>query len=123
MCTEHPANTKHAFLKTGLCHLYTHVQANSLRKSVKLKAHVAQQVSLVGHSAGGQMCAMALLHRAKALSNRMKHHGSQSEVMPAEERMPANFIGQFSSRSYAGPSVLPEMLSVETPDGSQGHKK
>ncbi|DBB12228.1 TPA: hypothetical protein ACH3X3_006332 [Trebouxia sp. C0006] len=55
------------------------------------------QVSLLGHSAGGQMCAMALLHRAKALSKRTKlerrSNGHQQELAPAQDRMPARFIG------------------------------
>ncbi|KAL3141616.1 hypothetical protein ABBQ32_004856 [Trebouxia sp. C0010 RCD-2024] len=60
------------------------------------------QVSLVGHSAGAQMCAMALLHRAKALSKyKQSHEGSsksgqglaQDTQLPAHVRMPANFIG------------------------------
>jgi len=59
------------------------------------------QVSLLGHSAGGQMCAMALLHRAKALSKRTKlerrSNGHQQELAPAQDRMPARFIGSFSS--------------------------
>ncbi|DBA89826.1 TPA: hypothetical protein ACH3X2_004693 [Trebouxia sp. C0005] len=55
------------------------------------------QVSLLGHSAGGQMCAMALLHRAKALSKHTKperrSNGHQQDLTPAQERMPARFIG------------------------------
>ncbi|DBA84893.1 hypothetical protein WJX77_007852 [Trebouxia sp. C0004] len=55
------------------------------------------QVSLLGHSAGGQMCAMALLHRAKALSRHTKlerrSNGHQQDWAPAKERMPARFIG------------------------------
>ena len=62
---------------------------------------VPVQVSLLGHSAGGQMCAMALLHRAKALSKRTKlerrSNGHQQELAPAQDRMPARFIGSFSS--------------------------
>ena len=58
------------------------------------------QVSLLGHSAGGQMCAMALLHRAKALSKRTKvesrSNGHQQELAPAQDRMPARFIGSLS---------------------------
>ena len=62
-------------------------------------------MSLVGHSAGAQMCAMALLHRAKAVS-RYKHkqhsisNGQQASegmdgaaALPADMRMPARFIG------------------------------
>ena len=59
------------------------------------------QVSLLGHSAGGQMCAMALLHRAKALSKHTKperrSNGHQQDLTPAQERMPARFIGSLSS--------------------------
>lgn len=44
------------------------------------------------------MCAMALLHRAKALSKQRKHEGKASGheigLVPAEERMPAKFIGK-----------------------------
>ena len=64
---------------------------------------VSVQVSLLGHSAGGQMCAMALLHRAKALSKRTKlarrSNGHQQELAPAQDRMPARFIGSLSSHS------------------------
>jgi len=59
------------------------------------------QVSLLGHSAGGQICAMALLHRAKALSKHTKlerrSNGHQQDLAPAQERMPARFIGSLSS--------------------------
>lgn len=63
------------------------------------------QVSLVGHSAGAQMCAMALLHRAQGLrkhkqSQHSTHNprqsselGGQSDLVLAELRMPARFIG------------------------------
>ena len=50
------------------------------------------QVSLVGHSAGAQMCTMALLNRAKALS-RASQPGSQNMHEAEEERMPAKLIG------------------------------
>lgn len=67
------------------------------------KVRVPVQVSLLGHSAGGQMCAMALLHRAKALSQRTKlesrSSGHQQALAPAQERMPARFIGSLSSDS------------------------
>lgn len=48
------------------------------------------------------MCAMALLHRAKALSKQKQSHQSRSKLdqtsgqdshLPADVRMPANFIG------------------------------
>ena len=62
------------------------------------KIELPVQISLIGHSAGGQMCAMALLHRAKALSKHRKHEGKASGqetgLTPAEERMPASFIGK-----------------------------
>ena len=63
---------------------------------------MCQQVSLVGHSAGAQMCAMALLHRAKALTKHKQSHQNkaksgqanwQDSQLPADVRMPANFIG------------------------------
>ena len=63
---------------------------------------LCQQVSLVGHSAGAQMCAMALLHRAKALSKHKQSHQSinksgqtsgQDSQLPTDVRMPAKFIG------------------------------
>lgn len=63
---------------------------------------MCQQVSLVGHSAGAQMCAMALLHRAKALTKHKQSHQSkaksgqangQGSQLPADVCMPANFIG------------------------------
>ena len=44
------------------------------------------------------MCAMALLHRAKALCKRRRHEGKASGheagLVPAEECMPASFIGE-----------------------------
>ncbi|KAK9804327.1 hypothetical protein WJX72_007043 [[Myrmecia] bisecta] len=51
----------------------------------------SRQVSLLGHSAGGQLCAMALLHRAKAAS-RAKAGGKSSSCYP-DGRMPARFLG------------------------------
>ena len=70
-------------------------------KSGIVNFRVTIQVSLLGHSAGGQMCAMALLHRAKALSKRTKlerrFDGHQQDWAPAQERVPARFIGSFSS--------------------------
>ncbi|KAL3160057.1 hypothetical protein ABBQ38_009774 [Trebouxia sp. C0009 RCD-2024] len=61
-----------------------------------------KQVTLLGHSAGAQMCAMALLHRAKALSKYKQSHQSSSKSgqgltqdtqLPPHVRMPAKFIG------------------------------
>ena len=48
------------------------------------------------------MCAMALLHRAKSVSNRNrlegKSDGHQTEQLSAEDRMPAKFIGGLPSQ-------------------------
>ena len=77
-CTQHPGCVK--------CDIH------------ETKIELPVQISLIGHSAGGQMCAMALLHRAKALSKHRKHEGKASGqetgLTPAEERMPARFIGE-----------------------------
>ena len=66
----------------------------------------AMQISLVGHSAGAQLCTMALLHRAKALGKQQQQAGSR-QVKPAihdahtdasahkeDLRMPARLIGE-----------------------------
>lgn len=48
------------------------------------------------------MCAMALLHRAKSVSNRNSLEGKsdchQTEQVSAEHRMPAKFIGGLPSQ-------------------------
>ena len=62
------------------------------------------------------MCAMALLHRAKALSKQKKHEargsGHEAGLVPAEERMPARFIGQ-SFRAGNSPA-LPMLSTTST---------
>ena len=50
------------------------------------------QVSLVGHSAGAQLCTMALLQRAKALSRRSQRGITQTNA-EEEVQMPARLIG------------------------------
>ena len=48
------------------------------------------QVSLVGHSAGAHLCAMALLHRAAASSRKLTAADGQ---IPLQDKMPAAFVG------------------------------
>lgn len=65
------------------------------------------------------MCAMALLHRAKALSKyKQSHEGSsksgqglaQDTQLPAHVRMPANFIGRPLSVMCSVCAVNPVMV-------------
>lgn len=69
---------------------------------------LVMQVSFVGHSAGAQLCTMALLHRAKAYSQQQQKaesHQKQGEpvIIDAQSdrsarnedlRMPARLIGE-----------------------------
>ncbi len=86
--------------------------------SVKIdNVRVPVQVSLLGHSAGGQMCAMALLHRAKALSKHTKlgrrSNGHQQDSVPARERMPARFIGSLPFGHQSTGRLLETMTAYQ----------
>ena len=48
------------------------------------------QISLVGHSAGAHLGAMALLHRVASAGRQLNSHNDQQSV---KFRMPASFIG------------------------------
>ena len=51
---------------------------------------IALQVSLIGHSAGAHLCAMALLHRAALAGKQLTQQNNQQ---PVNLRMPAAFVG------------------------------
>lgn len=57
----------------------------------------AQRVTLVGHSAGAQLCAMALLHRAAAACGQalgsVRSDGGGAPDAYSDARMPCQFVG------------------------------